>query len=36
MEALATAHGQHFSALDLAAQEDLWQAVKRSEAGKAA
>jgi ATP diphosphatase len=36
MEALATAHGQDFSALDLAAQEDLWQAVKRSEAGKAA
>ena len=36
MEALATARGQDFAALDLTAQEELWQAVKRSEAGKAA
>ena len=31
MESLAAARGQVFSELDLAAQEDLWQAVKRSE-----
>jgi ATP diphosphatase len=31
MEALAAQRGQVFSELDLAAQEDLWQAVKRGE-----
>jgi nucleoside triphosphate diphosphatase len=31
MESLAAQRGQVFSELDLAAQEDLWQAVKRSE-----
>jgi MazG family protein len=31
MESLATQRGQVFSELDLAAQEDLWQAVKRGE-----
>jgi ATP diphosphatase len=31
MESLAAQHGQVFSELDLAAQEDLWQAVKRGE-----
>ncbi len=31
MEALAVQRGQVFSELDLAAQEDLWQAVKRGE-----
>jgi ATP diphosphatase len=31
MESLAARRGQVFSELDLAAQEDLWQAVKRSE-----
>lgn len=31
MESLAAARGQVFSELDLAAQEDLWQAVKRGE-----
>ena len=31
MEALALQRGQVFSELDLAAQEDLWQAVKRAE-----
>ena len=31
MESLAAKRGQVFSELDLAAQEDLWQAVKRSE-----
>ena len=36
MEALAAARGQDFAALDLEAQEALWQAVKASEAGKPA
>ena len=31
MESLAVERGQVFSELDLAAQEDLWQAVKRGE-----
>jgi nucleoside triphosphate diphosphatase len=31
MESLAAQRGQEFSQLDLAAQEDLWQAVKRGE-----
>jgi uncharacterized protein YabN with tetrapyrrole methylase and pyrophosphatase domain len=31
MESLAVERGQVFSELDLAAQEDLWQAVKRAE-----
>jgi MazG family protein len=31
MESLAAERGQRFSELDLAAQEDLWQAVKRGE-----
>ena len=31
MESLAAQRGQVFSELDLAAQEDLWQAVKRGE-----
>jgi len=31
MESLAAARGVAFAQLDLAAQEDLWQAVKRAE-----
>ncbi|MDE2405534.1 MAG: nucleoside triphosphate pyrophosphohydrolase [Sphingomonadales bacterium] len=36
MEALAAARGEEFATLDLAAQEALWQAVKRSQAGETA
>jgi ATP diphosphatase len=31
MEAMATENGQDFSELDLEAQENLWQAVKKTE-----
>jgi ATP diphosphatase len=31
MESLAAQRGQEFAQLDLAAQEELWQAVKRGE-----